>query len=422
MSTRNGTLQLSGEAGLSDQMDLRRLPVGFAVAASPKRCWSILSPRGRAIVFFHFLESRSLMKGRSVNWRIRLLLGSFLLSCLSPLHAHEEKADAAREPKEANRNDHHVHLLSPDLVRDWKSLGVPFSKPAAAYGSASSLLEESSGPEARPAKVGYAFLLPMAHLYGRADFREKLKLSVEEEYARVRRENDHVAREAARYPGRAVAFCGLDFLRPYAWEEMERCRHEWKSAGLKLHLASAGADLRNPDQLALLARIAKWAESEHVILMLHFDPQRRGLEVEDVERFIAAVLTPHSDLKICIAHLGGSGGYGPWTQSVFATFVRWLEVEAKAGNPRGGVSFDVSAVWLEEESEGVPPSTDEEAAALQKDLRRVGLKRIVFGSDYPVFDPERYARVLREAVKLDAVEWEMLVRNRIASDISAPDL
>jgi hypothetical protein len=61
-------------------------------------------------------------------------------------------------------------------------------------------------------------------------------------------------------------------------------------------------------------------------------------------------------------------------------------------------------VVLEEESEGVPPTTAEEAATLAADLRRSGLHRLVFGSDYPVFDPRRVASVLAGRIGLSAAE------------------
>lgn len=302
--------------------------------------------------------------------------------------------------------DHHVHLLGPNLIRDWKSLGVPFSRPDSIYLSAANLLETAQKP------LRQAVLVPMAHLYGNTEFREALKLSIAEEYARVREENDHVAREAARYSGRAVALCGVNYLRPYAWEEILRCRREHNAPGLKLHLASAETDLRNPEHLAALARIAAWADSERVALLLHFDPQRRGLTVKDVEHFTNTVLAPHPDLKILIAHLGGSGGYGPWTQSVFRCFTDWLTREQGRGETRPGVFFDLSAVILEKESEGVPATTAEQAAAFSADLRRCGLQRIVFASDYPVFDPHRYLRLLSEKTDLNQAELEQLTNNR----------
>lgn len=303
--------------------------------------------------------------------------------------------------------DHHVHILSPALVRDWKSLGAPFTRPDSVYTSAAALLAPAAtGGE----ELAGVVLVPMAHFYGNAELRGALRLSVEDEAARVRQENDYVAREAARTPGRAVAFCSVNHRRPYAWDELRRCRRELRSPGIKLHLASAATDLRSEDQLAELARIAAWAEAERIVLLLHFDPQARGLEVADVERFIARVLDPHPDLRVIIAHLGGSGGYGPWTRQVFGTFIAWLE---RSPAPRPAVMFDLSAVILARESEGVPATTAGEAAALAPDLRRAGLRRILFGSDYPVFDPEAYAGLLRERVGLSPEELRTVLSNRL---------
>lgn len=301
--------------------------------------------------------------------------------------------------------DHHVHLLSPVLVRDWKSLGVPFSRPDAVYVSAEALME---GEHA----LRQALLVPMAHLYGRQGFREALKLSLDDERARVRAENDHVAREAARWPGRAVALCSVGWNRPYAWEELRRCRSELKTPGVKLHLASAGTDLRDAAQRAGIARVLAWAEREGLAVLLHFDPQRRGLEAADVERFADQVLGPHPRLEVQIAHLGGSGGYGRWTRAVLGAFSGWLERERAAGRAREGVFFDVSAAILERESEGVPATTDEEAAAFRADLLSLGPARLLFASDYPVFDPRAYAELLAARAGLDEATLRAMLSNR----------
>jgi predicted TIM-barrel fold metal-dependent hydrolase len=307
------------------------------------------------------------------------------------------RARALSRPRLA---DHHVHVLGPSLLRDWKALGASFSREDAVYTSARTLLEQGA--------VGRAALVPMAHLYGRPGFSEGLRLTLEEEHARVREENDHVAREAARYPGRAIAFCSVGFLRPYAWQEIRRCRRELRSPGLKLHLAAARTDLRD-EHLRELERIAAWAEAEPVALLVHLDPQRRGLERRDIERFIERVLEPHPGLEVWIAHLGGSGGYGRWTQSVLGAFADWLARQSPGARP--GLYFDLSAVVLAKESEGVPPTTTEEAQALARDLRRLGLERVVFGSDYPVFDPGGYQRLLAERIGLDPAELARLLEN-----------
>ncbi len=310
--------------------------------------------------------------------------------------------------------DHHVHLLSPGLLRDWKSLGVNFSRPDSLYVSASSLLGDPATPEGgRPPRLAGAVLLPMAHLYGRSNIRGPLRLTLAAEQAAVQRENDHVAAEAARYPGRAIALCGVDYLRPYAWAEVQRCRAELNSPGIKLHLGSAGTNLLNGGHLAALHQMAELADRDSLILFIHFDPQGNRAEVSDVRRFIDRVLQPFPELTVVIAHLGGSGGYGPWTRAIQRTFFEWLAEEASAGRPRPGVFFDLSAAWLAEDSEGMPRSSPQDAEALAAELARIGVSRMLFASDYPVFDPGLYAAALQRAAGLGPTAWDSLAANRL---------
>lgn len=305
--------------------------------------------------------------------------------------------------------DHHVHRLGPDLLRDWKSLGVTFSRPDEAYTSAAGLL----GPRPPGGRaIDGAALISMAHLYGRASFREEMGLPLAEERARVARENDHVAREAAATPGRAVAFCSVAVLRPYAEEELDRCHSELGARGVKIHLAASDVDLTDAAHRQAVGRILARAEERGQSVLLHVDPQRRGLVAADIARFAREVLEPRPNLTLIVAHLGGSGGYGAWTRQVFGTLVDWLAERRAAGDSRPRLFFDPSAVILEEESEGVPPTTAEEAAALGADLRRAGLDRIVLGSDSPSFDALRTLELLAERAGLSAEEIAAIAANR----------
>lgn len=304
--------------------------------------------------------------------------------------------------------DHHVHVLGPDLLRDWKAIGATFSRADATYLTAESLLAPTGGP---PAAVRRALLVPMAHLYGNSEFRAALGLTVERERELVARENDHVAREAARYPGRAVAFCSASALRPYALDELRRCHRELGSPGIKLHLASSEVDLRRDEHLAALSEIFAWAAREDLVVLVHLDPQRRGHTTADIERFASELLAPNPELRVIVAHLGGSGGYGSWTRSVFATLLDWLARRVEAGAAGPDLYFDLSAVILERESEGVPATTADEAAALGADLRRADPDRLVLGSDYPVFDPRRTVELLSERAGLTEREIDRLLGN-----------
>lgn len=338
---------------------------------------------------------------RSPPFRPARLPAVAALAVVAALGAGCESAPVYQAEAVPGAVDHHVHLLSPGLVADWKGLGVPFSRPDSVYISPAALLEGDS------ASLGRAVLVPMAHLYGMGEFRGALKLSVADEEARVRAENDHVAGQAARYPARAVALCAVGVLRPYADRELARCRDSLGVAGWKFHLAASEMDLTDTTQLARLRDLFGQAAAAGLPVLLHFDPQRRGLEVEHVRRFIDQVVAPHPGLELYLAHLGGSGGYGPWTRSVFGAFREWMLTV-----PDRPVYVELSAVILERASEGVPATTDEEAALLADDLRALGLHRVVFGSDYPVFDPGRYVSVLVSRTGLTPDEVRGIVSNR----------
>jgi predicted TIM-barrel fold metal-dependent hydrolase len=300
-----------------------------------------------------------------------------------------EPSNSRTAAHEGGFADHHVHVIGPGLLRDWKQLGAEFSRSDEHYLRVDPLFE---GPDALAAAV----LVPMAHFCANAELRIALGFTLEEERDRVRAENDHVAREAARHPGRAVALAAVDLLRPYALDELQRARREHGVAGAKVHLASAGFDFRDAAHLAALERIVAWTASERIPLLVHLDPQLRGTTVEDLRHLLEVVFGPHPDAEILIAHLGGSGGFGSWPQSVLKTCGTWLAAEREAGRAREKFCFDLAAVPLMRDSEGLSASGAEEIAALAPALRELGLQRVLYGSDYPVFDPREHLRFLAE--------------------------
>ena len=313
-----------------------------------------------------------------------------------------ERTDAATSPSDAPLPplvDHHVHLLGPDIVRDWRAVGVSFSRPDSTYTSVSAWMS-SRGLE--PASFARLVLVSMAHLYGSEELRRGLRLSPSEARARVTRENTHVAREAQRVG--ALALCSAPVLADYALEEWRRCHDSLSVSGFKLHLAASEVDLRNTAHLARVAEVASLADSLGLPMLLHLDTQRRGTERSHVRTALDRVLGPRPALPVVIAHAGGSGGYGPWTRAVLQTIVTWRDsVAAAEGAPRP-LFIDLSAVLLTEPSEGVPATTPAERAQLRADVRASGLGWVLFGSDSPVFHPHESARALRDALALSADE------------------
>jgi predicted TIM-barrel fold metal-dependent hydrolase len=309
------------------------------------------------------------------------------------------RADTALPPLA----DHHVHLLGPDIVRDWRAAGVSFSRPESTYTSVTAWMASRS---LAPTSFARLVLVPMAHLYGSEELRRGLRLSSAETRARVERENTHVAGEARRVG--ALALCAAPVLADYALREWQRCHDSLHVAGFKLHLAASEVDLRDTSHLTRVAEVAALADALGLPILLHLDTQRRGTEVAHVRAALDRVLGPRPSLPVVIAHAGGSGGYGPWTRAVLQTSVAWRDsVAAVEGAPRP-LFLDLSAVLLAEPSEGVPATTPAERAQLRADVRASGLEWLLFGGDAPVFHPHEAARALRDALALSPEEASTL--------------
>lgn len=325
-----------------------------------------------------------------------------LAGCDAPPSRPVAEPDAA-VAQQLTGTDHHVHLLGPDLIRDWKALGIPFTRPDSVY----------LRPDRYLSQVDRIVLVSMGHAYGDPELLTALDISPDEAEARVRRENDHLVAAATRLAPRARAFCSAPLLAAYARAELERCIAAG-GRGIKLHLAASRIDLRDPADVAAVEAILGWAESAGLPVLLHLDTQRRGTEAEHVRGFLHAALAPHPAVTVIVAHLGGSGGYGAWTQAVFRTIAEWTRSEGRNAH----LYMDVSAVLLEEGSEGIPASTPDEVTALEQDLRAYGLSRIVYGSDAPSFGPRRYADLLVARRVFSRHEMESVLRNSPLGDSS----
>lgn len=210
-------------------------------------------------------------------------------------------------------------------------------------------------------------VLSIAYWYG-----SPLHKPIENEYAKVRAENDWTARQVARYPQRLVFFCGVNPLKEYAITELERCAKMPQMKGMKLHFANSGVDLRDPDHLVKVQNFFRAANDHKLAIVVHIHSLRGDYGRKDAEIFIKDVLPVAPDIPIQIAHLAGSGpGYGP--DAAMATYAEAIA----SGDPRTkNLYFDVTnCVTLDSEQ------SQEELSLIAKRLRQVGLKRIFFGSD-----------------------------------------
>lgn len=114
------------------------------------------------------------------------------------------------------------------------------------------------------AGVKKAVLLSTAYMYGSP------RRELDHEYARVRAENDWTAAQAAQFPGRLIAFCGVNPLKDYALDEIKRCASlPGLKHGIKLHLGNSDLQLDQPAHLKRLAEVFTAADREGMAILVH---------------------------------------------------------------------------------------------------------------------------------------------------------
>src|SRR5947199_312218 len=136
--------------------------------------------------------------------------------------------------------DHHQHLFSPVIAAELARTTPGFHTITASDVIA---LLDSAG-------IRQALLLSVAYIYASPS------RSFDDEYGKVRAENDWNAAQAAQYPDRLIAFCGFNPLKDYALPELERCaRNPNLRRGIKLHFGNSDVQLENPAHVTQLRRI-----------------------------------------------------------------------------------------------------------------------------------------------------------------------
>lgn len=191
-----------------------------------------------------------------------------------------------------------------------------------------------------------------------------------DEYANVRAENDWVAAQVARYPDRLVAFCGVSPLKDYAVEEVRRCASQLRMKGLKLHFRSSRVDVLNPEHLEKVRRVFRTANELGLSLVVHTNVRPYGREQAEV--FLKELLPAAPNVVVQIAHFWGGNEFVPAALDVFADAVASGDTRAK------NLYFDLTEV---EPAAVFSGNTSETMQAIVRRIRRIGLKRILYGSD-----------------------------------------
>ena len=316
-----------------------------------------------------------------------------ILLCLFSCKQTSDKKNV-QENSEVILNDGHVHIMSPDLIKDWKALGIPFSKSEAKYADLDTILKTNHAEHIN--------LIGMGYVYGNSEFYQG-----DDEYEKVKQENNFLFESAKNYSN-VQPYFAIDPLKEYALEELERCLKLNSNSGLKLHFSSSQVYLTEPEHLIKVKAIFKKAAEQQLPILLHFDNWHPKFGGPDVQLMAKEILSDIAPLQLTIAHFGSSGGFNQKTKNVLDAFIEGFENGSIPS--KHSIRFDISAVALDKDSEGVKKLTEDEFKELKTYCDKLGYDKISFGTDYPLYTSKEYVEILKNKLQLTESELKEIMQ------------
>jgi predicted TIM-barrel fold metal-dependent hydrolase len=196
---------------------------------------------------------------------------------------------------------------------------------------------------------------------------------VPDEYAKVKAENDWVARNVARFPNRLVGFCSFNPLKDYALEELERCAKDPRIKGLKFHFSDSGVNLRKPEHIEKVKRVFRAANEKRLSIAAHIATLETVFNAElnrqQASAFLNEILSVTPDITVQIAHMAGDTGYPESSDAAMEVFGNAIA----AGDRRTrNLYFDAAVMTRFDKAT---------ETRLVKRMRQVGMNRILNASD-----------------------------------------
>lgn len=276
---------------------------------------------------------------------------------------------------QAQRADHHLHIRSEagtdallKVLKEVKGQTGVKVQPSIDADDVIALLDSTGTQKATLHSTAYFFAMP--------------EMNFANEQTKLRRENEYVASQAAQYPNRLVAFCGVNPLSEYAMEEIMWCGSDGRFAGLKLHLANSKVDLRNPNHVQRLAKVFEAASRHELAIVIHLWTRNPDYGSKDVNAFADNILPQARNVPVQVAHLGGPGTFSEVTSRVAETF---SELAATNKPLYENLYFDLAAVPMNPQratSEKQRNRINALNNKLAELIKKLGPGQVLWGTDW----------------------------------------
>lgn len=310
--------------------------------------------------------------------------------------------------------DHHAHLQSPtaaQLLNDGARSNPQEvqEKPEKPYTAKDLIAAMDAAGIPRAIALSEAYLLA-----------SKFAHPAHEEEA-VNQENDWTLQEVKQYPSRLVGFCSVNPIRAYALAAIAHCQQIGLRGGLKIHLAASSFEFSKAEEVHQLQDVFREANRLGMPILIHLHPNDENWDGgRDSLIFFEQVLPLAPDVPVQIAHMAGWGGYDETADAALSTLAKQCAAHPKVCEH---LYFDISAVLVPPAAAHAAPGSDlrllyerqkrfpEGLPRLVVNIRKIGLGKVLFATDWPVFDIKDSVQLLRKELPLSATEIEQIFRN-----------
>jgi uncharacterized protein len=311
--------------------------------------------------------------------------------------------------------DHHTHLQSPTAAR-------LLNKNAISNSNSNSPPPEKETPNTAADLIAQLNAAGITRAVALSDAYRLASpfVHIPQEPAAVDAENDWTLHQVRLYPERLIGFCSINPTRSYALSAIKHCAHIGLTAGLKLHLANAQFKFNDPVQIQSLRDVFAAADRLHMPILIHLRSDEVWDGKRSVQIFLDQVLPAAPNIDVQVAHVGGWGGYDRITDDAFSAFADACTARPSRCNR---LYFDLSAVVLSATAAKAAPGSDlrqlwdeqkdfpQGPDRLAANLRRIGLSRILFATDWPNETASDYIRALRANLRLAPAETNQIFTN-----------
>lgn len=205
-------------------------------------------------------------------------------------------------------------------------------------------------------------------------------------YDKVRQENNYAAEIVRSYPDRLTGACGVHPFDDWAERELERCAHDLGFKAVKIHANAQRINLLDEKQRARLRSFVDRAGQLDMSVLVH--AYGRSLDFNR-QLYRLAVETPET--TFVFLHAFGAH---------FIPLVQ--EINRGELEQAPNASVDISGTVLNLEN----------SQAFVEALRKFGLDRVFFGSDFPVYTPKATLDALKR-LPLSSEEIGRILSNNL---------